>query len=169
MNDSRAAQIRKVAHEITQKAGGTITVGELRKEVMAHLSLSAEEVRDDFFLVGLISGGPRNSIEFRVNRNVVELISTTPSRVNNMSVEGFIMRAVDTLPYSVYPGAIHTVHSGLNKAVRELFGVDPIEVTKNMVDAGQLYSKPVHGGVLLSKAPMTRGISVDQILERMGL
>ena len=60
----------------------------------------------------------------------------------------FVVRAIKKLRKPPYKG-IHTVYSGFNRAFREYFGKDPVEVTTRFAEEGKVVTRPAKGGVLL--------------------
>lgn len=166
--ESQAQELRRIACEIAMEWGGTVAMGDLYGEVIARLKLKSSRVRKDFFLTSLM-GGPRSSMEFRVEGETVTLINYAGAS-SSPTVEEFVYLGIETLPWSVYMGAIHTVYSGFNKAFRAYFpNLDPIAETKKMIEAGKLFMRPIHGGVLISREPMKKALDADGVLKIMGV
>lgn len=71
----------------------------------------------------------------------------------------FIVRAIKKLRKPPYKG-IHTVYSGFNRAFREYFDKNPVEITNRLAEQGKIVTRPVKGGVMLylpEEAPAPRG------------
>lgn len=65
-----------------------------------------------------------------------------------MSEYEFVVRAIKKLRKPPYKG-IHTVYSGFNRAFKEYFDKNPVEVTNRLADEGKIVIRPVRGGVML--------------------
>ncbi len=80
--------------------------------------------------------------------------------------EEFVIRAIQRLRKPPYKG-IHSVYSGFNRAFKEHFGKNPVEVTKKLADEGKIAIRPVKGGVMLyipSEAPKPPESILEKIL-----
>jgi hypothetical protein len=80
--------------------------------------------------------------------------------------EEFVIRAIQRLRKPPYKG-IHSVYSGFNRAFKDHFGKNPVEVTKKMADEGKIAIRPVKGGVMLyvpSEAPKAQESVLEKIL-----
>ena len=88
-----------------------------------------------------------------------------------MTPEQFVLRAIDALRDPERSRGIHSVFSGFNQAFREYFpGLDPVEVTTELADAGRIQVKPAKRGVMLYKpGEAPGGPSASDVLEKMGL
>lgn len=88
-----------------------------------------------------------------------------------LTPEQFILRAIETLRDTSKSRGIHSVFSGFNQAFREYFpGLDPVEVTTELADAGKLVIRPAKRGVMLYKpGEAPGGPSASEVLEKMGL
>ncbi len=88
-----------------------------------------------------------------------------------LTPEQFILRAIETLRDTTKSRGIHSVFSGFNQAFREYFpGLDPVEVTTELADAGRLVIRAAKRGVMLYKpGEAPGGASADEVLEKMGL
>jgi hypothetical protein len=76
-----------------------------------------------------------------------------------ISEHDFIVRAIKKLRKPPYKG-IHSVYSGFNRAFREYFDKNPVEVTNRLAEEGKIVTRPVKGGVMLyipEEAPAPRG------------
>lgn len=92
-------------------------------------------------------------------------------RKRPLTPEQFVLRAIETLPDTSKSRGIHSVFSGFNEAFREYFpGLDPVEVTTELADAGRVVIKPAKRGVMLYKpGEAPGGASASATLEKMGL
>ena len=70
------------------------------------------------------------------------------SEDRKISEYDFIVRAIKKLRKPPYKG-IHSVYSGFNKAFREYFDKNPVEITTLFEEEGRLVTRPVKGGVIL--------------------
>ena len=166
IKESQAQEILHVACQIAMEKSGTMAFGNLYAEVLELLGLNSSKVRKDFSLTSLM-GGPRSAMEFRVEGEAVTLINYAGAS-SNLSVEEFIYAAIGKLPWSVYAGAIHTEHSGFNKAFRLYFpNLNPIAEITKMVKRGKLFLRPIHGGVLISREPMNEPLDAESVLKIM--
>ena len=88
-----------------------------------------------------------------------------------LTPEQFVLRAIETLRDRDRSNGIHSVFSGFNQAFREYFpGLDPVEVTTQLADAGRIVIKPAKRGVMLYKpGEAPGGPSASDVLEKMGL
>ena len=91
------------------------------------------------------------------------------SEVKKFSEYDFVVRAIKKLRKPPYKG-IHSVYSGFNRAFREYFDKDPVEVTIRLAEEGKLVTRPVRGGVTLylpEDAPAGGNLNnvLDKILE----
>ena len=68
--------------------------------------------------------------------------------MERISEREFILRAIEKLRKPPYKG-IHSVYSGLNRAFREYFQSDPVQVVKSLEAEGVVVIKPVKGGVMI--------------------
>ncbi|MEJ2724918.1 MAG: hypothetical protein P8175_09785 [Deltaproteobacteria bacterium] len=81
------------------------------------------------------------------------------SEERRISEYEFIVRAIKKLRKPPYKG-IHSVYSGFNRAFREYFDKNPVEVTNRLAEEGKIVTRPVQGGVMLyltEEAPAPRG------------
>jgi hypothetical protein len=60
----------------------------------------------------------------------------------------FVVRAIKKLRKPPYKG-IHSVYSGFNRAFREYYNKNPVEVTTRLAEEGKIATRPVRGGVML--------------------
>lgn len=85
----------------------------------------------------------------------------------------FVLRAIKTLRDPSKSRGIHSVYSGFNEAFREYFPtLDPVEVTSELADAGDIEIRYRKGGVMLylpGEAPGGSKGQVQDILRKMGL
>ena len=70
------------------------------------------------------------------------------SEAKKLSEYDFLVRAIKKLRKPPYKG-IHSVYSGFNRAFREYFDKDPVEVTIRLAEEGKIVTHPVRGGVTL--------------------
>ena len=87
-----------------------------------------------------------------------------------LSHEEFIRQAFETLRNPKYKG-LHTVFTGFNKAFKEYFNEDPIEITKRLETEGKLVIRPSKGGVMLylPESGVQPMVSGNDALKKMGL
>ena len=88
-----------------------------------------------------------------------------------LTPEQFILRFIDTFRDPGKSRGIHTVYSGFNAAFRQYFpALNPVEVTKELAEAGKIAVRFVRGGAMLYK-PGEASTSADpkSLLRRMGL
>ena len=99
----------------------------------------------------------------------VEQVPNTDKRPLNP--EQFVLRAIETLRDPERSRGIHTVFSGFNNAFREYFpGLDPIDVTNQLAEAGRIVIRPVKGGVMIYKPGEAPGAgAATDALKKMGL
>lgn len=79
----------------------------------------------------------------------------------------FVVRAVKKLRKPPYKG-IHSVYSGFNRAFRDYFQKDPIDMTTKLAEEGKIVTRPVKGGVMIylpEDAPPPRGS--DNVLSKI--
>ena len=60
----------------------------------------------------------------------------------------FVVRGIRKLRKPPYKG-IHSVYSGFNKAFKDYFNKNPVEVTNQLAEEGKIVIRPVRGGVML--------------------
>ena len=85
------------------------------------------------------------------------------SSSETMPVEEFVVRAIKSLRREPWKG-IHTVFSGLNEAIRKLYDLDPVQVTKKLEADGVIEIRGAKRGAtvyLQGEAP-ARGMGNDQ-------
>ena len=74
------------------------------------------------------------------------------SRERKLSVEEFTLRAIEKLEDPRWPGRIHSVATGFNRAFREYFSsLDPVKETQKLAEAGKISLRICRGGAMLSK------------------
>lgn len=84
-----------------------------------------------------------------------------------LSEEEFIARAIEKLRKPPYKG-IHSVYSGFNRAYKEYFGTNPVEMTQKLAEKGRIVTRPVKGGVMIylpQDAPKAADDALERILE----
>lgn len=88
-----------------------------------------------------------------------------------LTPEQFVLRAIEMLGDPNLSRGIHSVYSGFNRGFREYFpGLDPVEVTNQLAEAGKIEIRPRKGGVMLYKAgEAPGGADPRDVLRRMGL
>ena len=87
------------------------------------------------------------------------------TQANGMTLQEFTTRAITRLRKPPHKG-IHTVYQGLNEAIREFFGVEPVPALQELVDQGKFVVKPTRGGVLIylpQDAPAARNKAAEVI------
>jgi hypothetical protein len=127
-----------------------------------------EDKRQTPFKIGKQSGWTR----IDVNRK--EPIETKTEEVPmgkegkpKLSEEEFIVRAIKKLRKPPYKG-IHSVYSGFNRAYKEYFGANPVEMTQKLAVEGKIVTRPVRGGVMIylpQDAPKAGDDALAKILE----
>jgi hypothetical protein len=78
----------------------------------------------------------------------------------------FVVRAIKKLRKPPYKG-IHSVYSGFNKAFKDYFNKNPVEVTNQLAQEGKIAIRPVRGGVMLylpEDSPSSGGSVLAEIL-----
>ena len=78
----------------------------------------------------------------------------------------FVVRAIRKLRKPPYKG-IHSVYSGFNKAFKDYFNKNPVEVTNQLAQEGKIAIRPVRGGVMLylpEDSPSSGGSVLAKIL-----
>ena len=78
----------------------------------------------------------------------------------------FVVRAIRKLRKPPYKG-IHSVYSGFNKAFKDYFNKNPVEVTNQLAQEGKIAIRPVRGGVMLylpEDSPSSGGSVLAEIL-----
>jgi hypothetical protein len=88
-----------------------------------------------------------------------------------LTPEAFILRFIETFRDSERSRGVHSVFSGFNAAFREYFpGLDPVEVTTELAEAGKLEMRFVKRGAMLYKpGEAPRSINPRTLLDKMGL
>ena len=61
----------------------------------------------------------------------------------------FVTAAIIKLRDESKSPGIHSVFSGLNEALREYYGRDPVEITKELEQQGVIKTRPVKRGVMV--------------------
>ena len=89
---------------------------------------------------------------------------------DKITYEEFIEKAIRKLRDPTKSKGIHTVFTSFNKAFREYYGEDPVEITQRLVSEGKFDSKFVRGGAMLylpGEGPENRTTDVlDLILDK---
>jgi hypothetical protein len=83
-----------------------------------------------------------------------------------LSEEEFIARAIEKLRKPPYKG-IHSVYSGFNRAYKEYFGTNPVEMTQKLAEKGKIVTRPVKGGVMIYLPQDAPPKAADDALERI--
>ena len=92
------------------------------------------------------------------------------------TVDEFVMLALVKAPRGIDPRTgqayrgVHTVYSGLNAAIKDVFGLDPVIEIQRMVKAKAIAGHPARGGYMvytLADAPKPKAASA--LLEAMGI
>ena len=84
-----------------------------------------------------------------------------------LSEEEFVVRAIKKLRKPPYKG-IHSVYSGFNRACKEYFGTNPVEITQRLAEEGKIVVRPAKGGAMLylpQDAPRVAEDALAKILE----
>jgi len=97
----------------------------------------------------------------------VEQLPNTDKRP--LTPEHFVLRAIETLRDPERSRGIHTVFSGFNQAFREYFpGLDPVEVTNQLAEAGRIAIRPARRGVMIYKPGEAPGApAVTDVLKKI--
>lgn len=87
-----------------------------------------------------------------------------------ISYEEFTKRAILKLRTNNYKG-IHSVYSGFNDAFKKYYaGVNPVDITTQLVNEGKIILRPAKGGVILYlPGDFSQIPKADQALKKMGL
>jgi hypothetical protein len=88
-----------------------------------------------------------------------------------LTPEQFVLRAIETLRNPEKSRGIHSVFSGFNAAFRDYFpGLDPVEVTNQLAEAGKVVIRPVKRGVMIYKVgEAPAAVQAGEVLRKMGL
>jgi len=88
-----------------------------------------------------------------------------------LTPEQFILRFIETFRDPERSRGVHSVFSGFNAAFREYFpGLDPVEVTTQLAEAGKLEVRLVKRGAMLYKAGEAPSLpNPRSLLKKMGL
>ena len=84
-----------------------------------------------------------------------------------LAPEEFVERAVTRLRNGKSKG-IHSVFSGFNAAVKEYYGVDPVEFTQKLEKEGVIVMRPAKKGMMIylaEDAPESKPNALTKILE----
>ena len=97
----------------------------------------------------------------------VEQLPNTDRRP--LTPEQFVLRAIETLRDPERSRGIHTVFSGFNNAFREYFpGLDPVDVTNQLAEAGRIAIRPARRGVMIYKPGEAPGAAaVTDVLKKI--
>lgn len=169
---SQAKKIREATREILEANNGLMAVGEL----IPALKKRKITVRSDFLISTLSVSGSGFDIQPRFGVTNVRLRPAAKEgikmkkKTDKLTVEQFVLRAIETLANPGYKG-IHTVISGFNNAFRAYFpDLDPIEETRKLASADKIVIRPVKGGVMIfKKGDASPATSSADALKRMGL
>ena len=169
--NKRAQEIRDLAKQLVDAAGGSLTLPQLQEAVAQRWYEGVvKKVRRDYLLITLF-GHRNSSITFMLQGDVITVTTAMPqSKTPRISPDDFVYLAIDTLPWSVYRGAIHTVNSRFNAAFRVYYpDLDPVTHMTAMCEARKIWLKPTHGGVLIARSKPSGIPASEEIFALMGL
>ncbi len=127
-----------------------------------------EDKRQTPFKIGKQSGWRRLNVNGKepFETNAEEILMGKEGKPK-LSEEEFIERAIKKLRKPPYKG-IHSVYSGFNRAYKEYFGANPVEMTQKLAKEGKIVARPVKGGVMIylpQDAPKATDDALTKILE----
>jgi hypothetical protein len=169
-NLSQTDMVRKVA------------AGILKKEPehtlpLCRLKTSLEELLDMKLRSDHLETALRKDPRFVVCAESEQTTISLSTNGTALSVEEFVLRALEILPKPEYPERFHTVFSGFNRAFREYFpGLDPVAETRKLADSGKIRIFPARGGATIAKVDPNRPVKppivipeANDVLNKMGL
>ncbi len=171
-HSARAQEIRDLAAELSAQQGGCLTLSQLQK-VAAHKWYAGDvtRVRSDYVITTLMGHGT-SSMTFNISNEVITVTTVMPHgrSAARISPDDFVYLAIEKLPSCVYAGAIHTALSRFNASFRLYFpDLDPVEHTKKMAAEKKIHIRPSSGGVLISREPFKKAMTLEEILAVMGI
>jgi hypothetical protein len=130
--------------------------------------VKTEDERQTPFKIGKQSGWTRIKGKEQENCEAYsEGISMAKEGKPKLSEEEFVVRAIKKLRKPPYKG-IHSVYSGFNRACKEYFGMNPVEITQRLAEEGKIVARPAKGGAMLylpQDAPREAEDALAKILE----